>query len=104
INMNDYAPIYRDIAMVFYNDVLYPHMNVYDNMSFCLKLRKFKKDEIKARVDNAAKILGLEAYLDRKPKALSGGQRQRVALGRAIVRDAKVFLMDEPVSNLDAKL
>src|SRR5699024_8174289 len=86
------------------NYALYPHMNVYDNMAFGLKLRKFKKDEIKKRVDNAAKILGLEGYLDRKPKALSGGQRQRVALGRAIVRDAKVFLMDEPLSNLDAKL
>src|SRR5690625_7263503 len=102
--MNDVAPKDRDIAMVFQNYALYPHMNVYDNMAFGLKLRKFKKDEIKARVDNAAKILGLEAYLDRKPKALSGGQRQRVALGRAIVRDAKVFLMDEPLSNLDAKL
>src|SRR5690625_1620288 len=104
IKMNDVAPKDRDIAMVFQNYALYPHMNVYDNMAFGLKLRKFKKDEIKARVDNAAKILGLEAYLDRKPKALSGGQRQRVALGRAIVRDAKVFLMDEPLSNLDAKL
>ncbi|WP_106498116.1 ABC transporter ATP-binding protein [Lentibacillus sp. Marseille-P4043] len=102
--MNDVAPKDRDIAMVFQNYALYPHMNVYDNMAFGLKLRKFKKDEIKQRVDNAAKILGLEAYLDRKPKALSGGQRQRVALGRAIVRDAKVFLMDEPLSNLDAKL
>lgn len=102
--MNDVAPKDRDIAMVFQNYALYPHMNVYDNMAFGLKLRKFKKDEIKKRVDNAAHILGLEAYLDRKPKALSGGQRQRVALGRAIVRDAKVFLMDEPLSNLDAKL
>ncbi|UFU00465.1 sn-glycerol-3-phosphate ABC transporter ATP-binding protein UgpC [Radiobacillus kanasensis] len=102
--MNDVAPKDRDIAMVFQNYALYPHMNVYDNMAFGLKLRKFKKDEIDARVQNAAKILGLEAYLDRKPKALSGGQRQRVALGRAIVRDAKVFLMDEPLSNLDAKL
>lgn len=102
--MNDVAPKDRDIAMVFQNYALYPHMNVYDNMAFGLKLRKFKKEEIKARVDNAAKILGLEAFLDRKPKALSGGQRQRVALGRAIVRDAKVFLMDEPLSNLDAKL
>ncbi|GGB51425.1 sn-glycerol-3-phosphate ABC transporter ATP-binding protein UgpC [Virgibacillus dakarensis] len=102
--MNDVAPKDRDIAMVFQNYALYPHMNVYDNMAFGLKLRKFKKDEIKQRVDNAARILGLEAYLDRKPKALSGGQRQRVALGRAIVRDAKVFLMDEPLSNLDAKL
>ncbi|SDC62601.1 carbohydrate ABC transporter ATP-binding protein, CUT1 family [Pelagirhabdus alkalitolerans] len=102
--MNDVAPKDRDIAMVFQNYALYPHMNVYDNMAFGLKLRKFKKDEIEKRVQNAAKILGLEAYLDRKPKALSGGQRQRVALGRAIVRDAKVFLMDEPLSNLDAKL
>ncbi|WP_404451646.1 sn-glycerol-3-phosphate ABC transporter ATP-binding protein UgpC [Virgibacillus necropolis] len=102
--MNDVAPKDRDIAMVFQNYALYPHMNVYDNMAFGLKLRKFKKDEIDQRVQNAAKILGLESYLDRKPKALSGGQRQRVALGRAIVRDAKVFLMDEPLSNLDAKL
>ena len=102
--MNDVAPKDRDIAMVFQNYALYPHMNVYDNMAFGLKLRKFKKDEIKKRVDNAAKILGLEDFLDRKPKALSGGQRQRVALGRAIVRDPKVFLMDEPLSNLDAKL
>ncbi|MBM7540087.1 ABC transporter ATP-binding protein [Amphibacillus cookii] len=102
--MNDVAPKDRDIAMVFQNYALYPHMNVYDNMAFGLKLRKFKKDEIERRVKNAAQILGLEPYLDRKPKALSGGQRQRVALGRAIVRDAKVFLMDEPLSNLDAKL
>ncbi|SFD36458.1 carbohydrate ABC transporter ATP-binding protein, CUT1 family [Lentibacillus persicus] len=102
--MNDIAPKDRDIAMVFQNYALYPHMNVYDNMAFGLKLRKFKKDEIDKRVQNAASILGLENYLDRKPKALSGGQRQRVALGRAIVRDAKVFLMDEPLSNLDAKL
>ncbi|WP_226038006.1 ABC transporter ATP-binding protein [Aquibacillus saliphilus] len=102
--MNEVAPKDRDIAMVFQNYALYPHMNVYDNMAFGLKLRKFKKDEIEQRVNNAASILGLEAYLDRKPKALSGGQRQRVALGRAIVRDAKVFLMDEPLSNLDAKL
>ncbi|UOQ86635.1 ABC transporter ATP-binding protein [Gracilibacillus salinarum] len=102
--MNEVAPKDRDIAMVFQNYALYPHMNVYDNMAFGLKLRKFKKDEIERRVKEAARILGLEAYLDRKPKALSGGQRQRVALGRAIVRDAKVFLMDEPLSNLDAKL
>lgn len=102
--MNDVAPKDRDIAMVFQNYALYPHMDVYNNMAFGLKLRKFKKDEIKERVDNAAGILGLEAFLDRKPKALSGGQRQRVALGRAIVRDAEVFLMDEPLSNLDAKL
>ena len=102
--MNDVAPKDRDIAMVFQNYALYPHMDVYNNMAFGLKLRKFRKDEIKERVDNAAKILGLEAFLDRKPAALSGGQRQRVALGRAIVRDAEVFLMDEPLSNLDAKL
>ncbi|MGC4378036.1 sn-glycerol-3-phosphate ABC transporter ATP-binding protein UgpC [Fictibacillus sp. Mic-4] len=102
--VNDVAPKDRDIAMVFQNYALYPHMNVYDNMAFGLKLRKFKKDEIDRRVKEAARILGLEQYLDRKPKALSGGQRQRVALGRAIVRDAKVFLMDEPLSNLDAKL
>ncbi|MER3122759.1 sn-glycerol-3-phosphate ABC transporter ATP-binding protein UgpC [Bacillus altitudinis] len=102
--MNDVAPKDRDIAMVFQNYALYPHMNVYDNMAFGLKLRKFPKTEIDERVRNAAKILGLEQYLDRKPKALSGGQRQRVALGRAIVRDAKVFLLDEPLSNLDAKL
>jgi multiple sugar transport system ATP-binding protein len=102
--VNDVAPKDRDIAMVFQNYALYPHMTVYDNMAFGLKLRKFPKDEIDRRVKEAAKILGLEAYLSRKPKALSGGQRQRVALGRAIVRDAKVFLMDEPLSNLDAKL
>lgn len=102
--VNDVAPKDRDIAMVFQNYALYPHMTVYDNMAFGLKLRKFPKDEIDRRVKDAARILGLEPYLDRKPKALSGGQRQRVALGRAIVRDAKVFLMDEPLSNLDAKL
>ncbi|RFU64363.1 ABC transporter ATP-binding protein [Bacillus sp. V59.32b] len=102
--VNDVPPKDRDIAMVFQNYALYPHMSVYDNMAFGLKLRKMPKDEIKRRVHDAAKILGLETYLDRKPKALSGGQRQRVALGRAIVRDAKVFLMDEPLSNLDAKL
>src|SRR5699024_11103395 len=102
--MNDVAPKDRDIAMVFQNYALYPHMSVYDNMAFGLKLRKFKKDEIKQLVDNAGLILGVEDYLDRKHKALSGGQRQRVSLGRAIVRDAKVFLMDEPLSNLDAKL
>ncbi|WP_423188269.1 ABC transporter ATP-binding protein [Alkalibacterium sp. f15] len=102
--MNDVAPKDRDIAMVFQNYALYPHMTVYDNMAFGLKLRKYKKDEIKKRVENAADILGLTPLLDRKPAALSGGQRQRVALGRAIVRDAKVFLMDEPLSNLDAKL
>ncbi|MFD3449332.1 ABC transporter ATP-binding protein [Microbacteriaceae bacterium 4G12] len=102
--MNDVPPKDRDIAMVFQNYALYPHMSVYDNMAFGLKLRKISKDEIDRRVKEAAQILGLEQYLDRKPKALSGGQRQRVALGRAIVRDAKVFLMDEPLSNLDAKL
>ena len=102
--MNDVAPKDRDIAMVFQNYALYPHMTVFDNMAFGLKLRKFDKEYIKKRVNEAAKILGLEEYLDRKPKALSGGQRQRVALGRAIVRDPKVFLMDEPLSNLDAKL
>ncbi|MDF4756059.1 ATP-binding cassette domain-containing protein, partial [Vibrio parahaemolyticus] len=102
--MNDVPPKDRDIAMVFQNYALYPHMSVYDNMAFGLKLRKIPKEEIDRRVKDAAKILGLEQYLDRKPKALSGGQRQRVALGRAIVRDAKVFLMDEPLSNLDAKL
>ncbi len=102
--VNDVAPKDRNIAMVFQSYALYPHMTVYDNMAFGLKLRKMAKDEIERRVQNAADILGLTAYLDRKPKALSGGQRQRVALGRAIVRDAKVFLMDEPLSNLDAKL
>lgn len=102
--VNDVQPKDRNIAMVFQNYALYPHMNVYDNMAFGLKLRKMSKDEIEERVKKAAKILGLEEYLDRKPKALSGGQRQRVALGRAIVREAKVFLMDEPLSNLDAKL
>ncbi|MDN6639410.1 MAG: sn-glycerol-3-phosphate ABC transporter ATP-binding protein UgpC [Tetragenococcus sp.] len=102
--MNDVAPKDRKIAMVFQNYASYPHMTVYDNMAFGLKLRKYNKKEIKEKVDNAAEILGLAEYLDRKPAALSGGQRQRVALGRAIVRDAKVFLMDEPLSNLDAKL
>ncbi|AIO18705.1 sn-glycerol-3-phosphate import ATP-binding protein UgpC [Candidatus Izimaplasma bacterium HR1] len=102
--VNDVAPKDRNIAMVFQSYALYPHMSVYDNMAFGLKLRKMAKDEIERRVKNAADTLGLTAYLDRKPKALSGGQRQRVALGRAIVRDAKVFLMDEPLSNLDAKL
>lgn len=102
--VNDVSPKDRDIAMVFQNYALYPHMTVYENMAFGLKLRKFKKDEIKTRVNDAAKILELEDYLDRKPKALSGGQRQRVAVGRAIVRKPKVFLFDEPLSNLDAKL
>lgn len=101
---NDVAPKDRDIAMVFQNYALYPHMTVFDNMAFGLKLRKVPKDEIKSRVEEAAKILDISHLLDRKPKALSGGQRQRVALGRAIVRDPKVFLLDEPLSNLDAKL
>ena len=102
--VNDVLPKDRDIAMVFQNYALYPHMSVRDNMAFALKLRKMPKDEINRRVQEAAKILEIEHLLDRKPKALSGGQRQRVALGRAIVRDPKVFLMDEPLSNLDAKL
>ena len=102
--MNDVEPKDRDIAMVFQNYALYPHMTVYDNMAFGLKLRKVPKDEIDKRVRDAAKILDLDRLLDRKPKALSGGQRQRVAMGRAIVRSPKVFLMDEPLSNLDAKL
>ena len=102
--VNDVAPKDRDIAMVFQNYALYPHMTVYENMAFGLKLRKFPKDEIDRRVREAAQILGIVDYLDRKPKALSGGQRQRVAVGRAIVRKPKVFLFDEPLSNLDAKL
>ncbi|MEM6855519.1 MAG: sn-glycerol-3-phosphate ABC transporter ATP-binding protein UgpC [Planctomycetota bacterium] len=102
--VNDVAPKDRDIAMVFQNYALYPHMTVYKNMAFGLKLRKFPKAEIDQRVRNAADILGINSLLDRKPKALSGGQRQRVALGRAIVRDPAVFLFDEPLSNLDAKL
>ena len=102
--MNDVAPKDRDIAMVFQNYALYPHMTVYDNMAFGLKLRKTPKAEIEQRGKEAAKILEIEHLLDRKPKALSGGQRQRVAMGRAIVREPKVFLMDEPLSNLDAKL
>ena len=102
--MNDVEPKDRDIAMVFQNYALYPHMTVFDNMAFGLKLRKLPKEEIKAKVEEAARILDLEKLLDRKPKALSGGQRQRVAMGRAIVRNPKVFLMDEPLSNLDAKL
>ncbi len=102
--VNDVAPKDRDIAMVFQNYALYPHMTVYDNMAFGLKLRKTPKAEIERRVREAAKILDIEHLLNRKPKALSGGQRQRVALGRAIVREPKVFLMDEPLSNLDAKL
>ena len=102
--VNDIAPKDRDIAMVFQNYALYPHMTVFDNMAFGLKLRKTPKDEIKRRVDEAARILDITHLLDRKPKALSGGQRQRVALGRAIVREPQVFLLDEPLSNLDAKL
>ena len=102
--VNDLAPKDRDIAMVFQSYALYPHMTVYDNMAFGLKLRKTPKPEIDRRVKDAAEILGIEMLLDRKPKQLSGGQRQRVALGRAIVREPLVFLMDEPLSNLDAKL
>ncbi|MBN2853343.1 MAG: sn-glycerol-3-phosphate ABC transporter ATP-binding protein UgpC [Clostridia bacterium] len=102
--VNDVQPKDRDIAMVFQNYALYPHMTVFDNMAFGLKLRKTPKDEIKKRVHEAARVLEIEHLLDRTPKALSGGQRQRVALGRAIVREPKVFLMDEPLSNLDAKL
>ena len=102
--MNDVAPKDRDIAMVFQNYALYPHMSVYDNMAFSLKLQKVPKDEIDKKVREAAEILDITQYLERKPKALSGGQRQRVAIGRAIVRSPKVMLMDEPLSNLDAKL
>jgi len=102
--MNDVPPKDRDIAMVFQNYALYPHMTVYENMAFSLKLKKVPKDEIDQKVREAAEILDITQYLDRKPKALSGGQRQRVAIGRAIVRNPKVFLMDEPLSNLDAKL
>ncbi|HEV2743848.1 MAG TPA: sn-glycerol-3-phosphate ABC transporter ATP-binding protein UgpC [Rubrobacter sp.] len=102
--VNDLPPRERDIAMVFQNYALYPHMNVRENMGFALKLRKMEKSQINQRVEEAARILSIEHFLDRKPKALSGGQRQRVALGRAIVREPKAFLMDEPLSNLDAKL
>ncbi|GAG07253.1 unnamed protein product, partial [marine sediment metagenome] len=102
--VNDVPPKDRDIAMVFQNYALYPHMSVYNNLAFALKLRKIRKEEIRKRVHEAAGILGIENLLDRKPKALSGGQRQRVAVGRAIVRNPKVFLFDEPLSNLDAKL
>ena len=101
---NDVPSKDRDIAMVFQSYALYPHMSVYDNMAFGMKIKKVPKDEIDKRIHEAARILEIEPYLKRKPKALSGGQRQRVALGRAIVRNAKVFLMDEPLSNLDAKL
>src|SRR6185436_13925067 len=102
--VNDRPSKERDIAMVFQNYALYPHMSVYDNMAFSLKLRNYPKNEIEKRVKEAAELLGLTEYLQRKPKALSGGQRQRVAVGRAIVRQPKVFLFDEPLSNLDAKL
>jgi multiple sugar transport system ATP-binding protein len=102
--VNDVPPKERDIAMVFQNYALYPHMTVFENMAFGLKLRKIPKEEIKQRVANAAKLLDINEFLERRPKALSGGQRQRVAVGRAIVRKPKVFLFDEPLSNLDAKL
>ena len=102
--VNEVPPMDRDIAMVFQNYALYPHMSVASNLAFGLKMRKFEKAEIEKRINNAASILGIESLLQRKPRQLSGGQRQRVALGRAIVRDPKVFLFDEPLSNLDAKL
>ncbi|OWT66294.1 sn-glycerol-3-phosphate import ATP-binding protein UgpC [Candidimonas nitroreducens] len=102
--VNDLEPAERDIAMVFQNYALYPHMSVFDNMAYGLKIRKFSKEQIRQRVDNAAQILELDHLLDRRPRQLSGGQRQRVAMGRAIVREPKVFLFDEPLSNLDAKL
>ncbi|TAN09697.1 MAG: sn-glycerol-3-phosphate ABC transporter ATP-binding protein UgpC [Burkholderiaceae bacterium] len=104
VNVGGVAPKDRDVAMVFQSYALYPHMNVRENMSFSLKLRKYPKDEVQRRVEGAARMLGIDALLERKPAALSGGQRQRVALGRAIVRQPQVFLMDEPLSNLDAKL
>ena len=102
--MNDVEPKDRDIAMVFQNYALYPHLTVFENMAFSLRLKKVPNDEVFRRVTEAAKVLGITEYLTRKPRALSGGQRQRVAIGRAMVRDSKVFLMDEPLSNLDAKL
>src|SRR5262245_13499816 len=102
--VNNLPPMDRDIAMVFQNYALYPHMTVYDNMAFGLKMRKFERTEISTRVQEAAEILGIQNLLKRKPRQLSGGQRQRVALGRAIVRHPRVFLFDEPLSNLDAKL
>ena len=102
--VNNIAPRNRDIAMVFQSYALYPHLTVYDNIAFGLKLRKMDKKEIDKRVKDAARVLDLEAFLDKKPRALSGGQRQRVAMGRAIVRQPQAFLMDEPLSNLDAKL
>src|SRR5919108_5946804 len=102
--VNEVAPQKRDIAMVFQNYALYPHLSVYDNMAYGLRIKKVRKDEIRRRVEQIARVIGLEDQLDRKPRQLSGGQRQRVAMGRAIVRHPKVFLMDEPLSNLDAKL
>ena len=102
--VNDLEPAERDIAMVFQNYALYPHMSVFENMAYGLKIKKVPMDEIKTRVDKAAKILEIGPFLNRKPRELSGGQRQRVAMGRAIVRQPKVFLFDEPLSNLDAKL